>query len=196
MRKNKKNINVIKTIEDTMNELFEDNIDYIKNINDYNISIVNNNNNNNNNNKIELNINKEINYTTGTFCENNDDKNNKYKICEICNFKTLSTSALIKHLETNKHKNKINPISTKCSYCGYEGKNKWNLNLHIKSQHTNKDNKNTIKYYCKLCDTVFFCEKYLLKHNEGKKHNNNIKLNQLINNNIDNSGVSNNLINN
>lgn len=179
MKKNKKISVTVNNIESVMNELFEDNIDYIKNDD-----------NNNNDNIIN---NKDNIETIGTF----SDKNNKYKICETCNFKTLSTSALIKHLETNKHKNKLNPISTKCKYCDYDGKNKWNLNLHIKSQHSDIDNKDNIKYLCKLCDTVFFCEKYLLKHNEGKKHKNNIRLNQLMtNNNIDNYNVNNNVINN
>ena len=169
-KNNKKNI-AVNNIQTTMNELFEDNMNYM--------NVINNDNN--------ININTN----------NNDNVNNKYKICDICNFKTLSTSAIIKHLETNKHKNKLNPVSTKCEKCDYEAKNKWNLNLHIKSQHLENNEKNNVKYYCKLCDTIFFCEKYLNKHNEGKKHNNNLKLNQLMNNNnIDNFGVNNNVINN
>jgi hypothetical protein len=179
MKKNKKIYISDNKIESTMNELFEDNGNYILNNNKLNINDELNNNN-------EINNNDELN-----------NKNNKYKTCDTCQFKTLSTSALIKHLETNKHKNKINPVSTKCNKCDYEAKNKWNLNLHLKSQHINKDDKDTLEYYCKLCDTIFFCEKYLLKHNIGKKHNNNVKLNQLIiNNNIDNFCVNNNLINN
>jgi len=176
MRKNKKISVTVNNIESIMNELFEDNIDYIKNDND------------------DINNNEDKNEIDG----GSGEKNGKYKICETCNFKTLSTSALIKHLETNKHKNKLNPISTKCKYCEYDGKNKWNLNLHMKSQHSNIEDKDNVKYYCKLCDTIFFSEKYLLKHNEGKKHNNNIKLNQLMNNNnnIDNFSVNNNVINN
>jgi len=157
MKKNKKII-VNTKIFNTINELFEDNNNFINDLIDNNNPIIDN-----------------------PIIETNNDEN-KYKICELCNFKTLSTSAIIKHYETNKHKNKLNPISNKCTKCDYEASNKWNLNLHITSQHLEKEDKLRSKLYCNICDTIFFSDKYLIKHNEGKKHKNQLKYHQIINN--------------
>lgn len=183
MKKNKNKIIIAKNIINTMNELFEDNDNYHNNI----INEIYSYNNLDELSNTDL-IKKNI-ILTDPIIDN--DKNNKkldnrYKICDLCDFKTLSTSAIIKHYETNKHKNKLNPISTKCTKCNYEASNKWNLNLHMSSQHLELDDKKKSKFYCDICDTIFFSDKYLIKHNEGKKHKNQLKYNEIINNdNID-----------
>ena len=171
MKKNKNKIIIAKNIINTMNELFEDNYDYQNNIIDE-MYIHNNLTDISNNDSLKKNI-----ILTDPIIDNDKKLDNRYKICELCDFKTLSTSAIIKHYETNKHKNKLNPISTKCSKCDYQASNKWNLNLHMSSQHLELDDKKKSKFYCEICDTIFFSEKYLIKHNEGKKHKNQLKYN-------------------
>jgi hypothetical protein len=47
------------------------------------------------------------------------------------------------------------------------------------SAHTSQQDKEKLKYYCKECDQVFFCKLYYDKHNDGIKHLNRIKANEL-----------------
>ena len=38
------------------------------------------------------------------------------------------------------------------------------------SQHSTRDERAKNKYYCNICDTVFFCKLYMDKHTNGIKH--------------------------
>ena len=50
---------------------------------------------------------------------------------------------------------------------------------HILNKHsTREERKDKFKYYCELCDYVFFCKKYLDKHLSGRNHNTKLKVKQ------------------
>ena len=75
-----------------------------------------------------------------------------------------------KHIETEKHKRNGTKKTTLCDVCDYVSNSHWNLMMHILTQHSTKEQRMNHKYYCKYCDQVFFCNKYLTEHNNGKKH--------------------------
>jgi hypothetical protein len=106
-------------------------------------------------------------------------ENQKKYYCDFCKYTTDFPSDWIKHCDTIKHQRLGKKISHKCQNCDYETKSKWNLKLHIMATHTTQEEKEKLKFYCKVCDQVFFCKLYSDKHNTGKKHSNKIKANEL-----------------
>jgi hypothetical protein len=44
--------------------------------------------------------------------------------------------------------------------------------MHNLSSHTTKEERSKQKYYCDICDNVFFCSAYYNKHINGKRHKN------------------------
>jgi hypothetical protein len=44
--------------------------------------------------------------------------------------------------------------------------------MHNLSSHTTKEERSKQKYYCNICDNVFFCSAYYNKHINGKRHKN------------------------
>jgi hypothetical protein len=87
---------------------------------------------------------------------------------------------------SDKHKRNGEKKSTKCNLCDYESVSHWNVNLHMLSKHSTKEDRAKHKYYCGTCDTAFFCKAYMEKHNIGQKHNkllgkqNNLEIAQII----------------
>ena len=59
-----------------------------------------------------------------------------------------------------------------CKNCEYIANNHWNLKMHNLSSHTTKEERSKQKYYCDICDNVFFCSAYYNKHINGKRHKN------------------------
>lgn len=59
-----------------------------------------------------------------------------------------------------------------CENCNYIANNHWNLKMHYFSCHATKEERMKQKYYCNICDNVFFCETYYKKHINGRKHKN------------------------
>jgi hypothetical protein len=94
--------------------------------------------------------------------------------CENCNFKSNFPSEWIVHIKSKKHERLGKPKTYICTNCNYEGLNHWNLKMHLITQHTTKEERSKQKYYCSVCDKVFFCNTYYVKHNEGKTHKNRI----------------------
>jgi hypothetical protein len=90
--------------------------------------------------------------------------------CEKCKYSTDTKLNWLYHLDSNKHKRGGKLLTDTCSECNYVATNHWNLKYHIASQHSTIEERKKQKYYCNICDTVFFCKLYMDKHNEGKKH--------------------------
>ena len=96
----------------------------------------------------------------------------EYKFnCDTCNYNTNIKTSWYLHVMSEKHNRNGEKKSTKCNLCEYKTVSHWNVKLHILSQHSTKEERQKQKYYCTICDTVFFCSSYMEKHINGKKHN-------------------------
>jgi hypothetical protein len=100
----------------------------------------------------------------------------KYK-CEICNYNTNVKTSWQLHTMSERHNRNGKKKSTKCNICDYESTSHWNIKLHILSKHSTLEERKNHKYYCDICDTVFFCKLYMERHLQGKKHNKLLKNN-------------------
>jgi len=103
--------------------------------------------------------------------------------CECCKFKCNYNSAWLEHLSSEKHLRQGKPKTHKCTFngCTHETTIHWNMKMHVMTMHSTIEERSKMKYYCKVCDTVFFSPLYLDKHNIGIKHKNMIKVNELNN---------------
>jgi hypothetical protein len=99
-----------------------------------------------------------------------DEKNGYY--CYLCDYRTTKNSDWIKHQTTKKHLRNGQPKTTICNICNFSTSTHWNLKLHILSHHSTKEERQKHKYYCEVCDLVFFCSTYMEKHQSGKIHKN------------------------
>ena len=95
--------------------------------------------------------------------------------CIECNYHTNRSSFWLKHVDSQKHKRRGTLKTTLCEICNHQSFSHWNLKMHILSQHSTKDERISSKFYCGVCDQVFFCELYFDTHNKGIKHKNMIK---------------------
>jgi hypothetical protein len=100
--------------------------------------------------------------------------------CKLCNYKTIKTSDWLKHLNSQKHLRNGEKKTTKCDCCEYESTTHWNIKAHKLKIHSTKEIRSQQKYYCDLCDIVFFCKTYMDKHNAGKVHQNKIKIQETL----------------
>lgn len=95
--------------------------------------------------------------------------------CEQCNYRTTHKAKYTLHLESNKHNRGGGLLPKKCSECDYEAFTHWNLKMHYAKVHSTKEEREKYKYYCPICDYVFFCSAYYKKHIEGIKHQQKVK---------------------
>lgn len=112
---------------------------------------------------------------------------NDYKfVCEMCRFNCNYNSAWLEHLSSEKHLRQGKPKIHKCKYedCNHETSVSWNMKMHIMTIHSTKEERSKSKYYCNDCDKVFFAPLYYNKHMYGKKHLNQVKINELSQNKI------------
>jgi hypothetical protein len=100
------------------------------------------------------------------------EKTNKEYFCYLCNYKTIRCSDWCKHINSQKHKRGGEKKTTKCDLCDYESSSHWNISNHKLSCHSTLEERKLQKYYCDICDVVFFCNAYMKKHFEGKYHKN------------------------
>ena len=98
------------------------------------------------------------------------NQKNFLEYCESCDYKTTKPSDWKKHLICAKHLRNGQQKTTKCDKCNYETNEHWILKRHILTQHGTLEEKQQQKYYCNICDYVFFTKLYLDKHSEGKYH--------------------------
>ena len=96
--------------------------------------------------------------------------------CKLCNYKTTRTNDWMKHINSQKHIRNGEKKTTKCDLCNYESNTHWNIKAHKLKIHATSEERSKHKYYCKLCDIIFFCKAYQDKHNAGKVHQNKIKI--------------------
>lgn len=96
--------------------------------------------------------------------------------CKLCNYKTIRTNDWMKHINSQKHNRNGEKKTTKCDLCNYESNTHWNIKAHKLKIHATTEERSKHKYYCKLCDIIFFCKAYQDKHNAGKVHQNKIKI--------------------
>ena len=108
---------------------------------------------------------------------NNDiiikEKNNKLKFnkkCDTCNFEANTATEWIKHVKSQKHQRGGLPKSTECNKCDYKCVGHWLLKRHVLTQHDTIEDRRKQKYYCDVCDYVFFSKLYMDKHLEGRNH--------------------------
>ena len=100
---------------------------------------------------------------------------NKHKYyCDLCKYGAKTNGDWLKHTKSEKHKRGGLKIKI-CPLCNHECFNHWNLKQHYVMNHSTKEEREKQKYYCKICDTVFFCKLYMETHNKSKKHTNTIK---------------------
>jgi hypothetical protein len=106
-------------------------------------------------------------------------ENKKYS-CIFCNYFTNFPSDWIKHTNSAKHQRQGKNKTHVCELCEYEAKSKWNMKLHNLAIHTPKEDREKMKYYCEVCDKVFFSKLYKDNHMKGIKHSNVIKALELV----------------
>ena len=90
--------------------------------------------------------------------------------CIDCDYHTSKPSDWLKHVNSKKHERFGNKKENKCDKCEYEAFNHWNLKMHNLSSHSTKEERSKQKYYCDICDLVFFSQLYKDKHISGKRH--------------------------
>ncbi len=100
----------------------------------------------------------------------NENIDKKEFICEICNYKSKRNFDLERHYKSQLHKRNGKPKENKCDLCIYIAQNHWTLKLHKISQHSTIEERQKQKYYCNICDVVFFSPLYKDKHISGSRH--------------------------
>ena len=80
--------------------------------------------------------------------------------CKLCNYKTTRTNDWMKHINSQKHIRNGEKKTTKCDLCNYESNTHWNIKAHKLKIHATSEERSKHKYYCKLCDIIFFCKAY------------------------------------
>ena len=103
---------------------------------------------------------------------------NKNIYCELCDYKTSRTVDWFKHINSQKHQRNGKPKNRSCDKCDYITTTHWLLKQHVLTFHSSKEDRAKAKYYCNICDQVFFAPIYFKKHNEGIRHKNKIKINK------------------
>jgi hypothetical protein len=107
------------------------------------------------------------------------EQDKKY-YCHYCNFETNKPYSWIRHCESAKHLRHGAKKIHKCAECDFESIGTWNLKIHVLSQHSSKEERAEYKYYCDACDVIFISKLYYDKHMHGKKHENRVKANELL----------------
>ena len=96
-------------------------------------------------------------------------------ICHNCNYETNRPCDWLRHCDSEKHKRQGRKKKHTCEECDYETTSAWNMKAHNLSQHATKEERAKQKYYCGVCDTVFFSPLYLQNHVNGSRHANYVK---------------------
>ena len=102
-----------------------------------------------------------------------DKKTYKY-FCEICNVGANTKTNWLMHIKTKRHLHG-GLLPKTCNICNSSFHNHWLLKQHYIINHATSEERDKCKYYCKICNMVFMSELYFDNHNIGKKHLDNIK---------------------
>jgi ribosomal protein L35 len=97
--------------------------------------------------------------------------------CEKCMFQCNYLSQWNDHLVSKKHTDQKRKerndkvLDEQCKFCSYNSKNSTNMKLHILTNHSTKEERQTkMKYYCENCDFGTNAEVLFNRHLETKKH--------------------------
>ena len=116
--------------------------------------------------------------------------------CETCNYGCNHKSVFMKHQKSDKHNRQGEKKIFKCEKCEYKtNTSHWNLKMHIMSKHSTIEERSKQKYYCAICDSIFFSPLFYNNHIKSVLHINNSVLNKY-NNGIINNELTNDSNNN
>ena len=106
---------------------------------------------------------------------------NKKFYCQSCNYGCNNNSTYNKHLKSQVHARGGQKKVYKCEFCEYETKiSLWNCKMHVIARHSTKEVRAQQKYYCEICDAVFFSPLYLKNHNKNISHLTNLAKKQIL----------------
>lgn len=118
------------------------------------------------------------------------DNKPKY-FCETCNYGSEFNNVYMKHMHSEKHLRNGEKKIFKCEKCDYKTTTShWNLRMHITSKHSSIEEKLKQKYYCAVCDSVFFSPLFYKNHIKSILHINKTILNNSLNNNLNNNNTN------
>ena len=100
--------------------------------------------------------------------------------CETCKYGCDNNSTYKKHTSSQVHARGGQKKIYKCDSCDYTTETSiWNCKMHYVAKHATKEERARQKYYCSVCDTVFFSPLYLNNHNKNISHLTNVAKKQL-----------------
>ena len=101
--------------------------------------------------------------------------------CQSCKYGCDNNSTYNKHLKSQVHARGGQKKVYKCEFCEYETKiSLWNCKMHVIAKHSTKEVRTQQKYYCSICDVVFFSPLYLTNHNKNISHLTNVAKKQIL----------------
>ena len=101
--------------------------------------------------------------------------------CQSCKYGCDNNSTYNKHLKSQVHARGGQKKVYKCEFCEYETKiSLWNCKMHVIAKHSTKEVRTHQKYYCSICDVVFFSPLYLTNHNKNISHLTNVAKKQIL----------------
>ena len=101
--------------------------------------------------------------------------------CETCKYGCDNNSTYNKHLKSQVHARGGQKKIYKCEYCDYTTNiSIWNYKMHYVARHATKEVRAQQKYYCSICDSVFFSPLYLKNHNKNLVHLTNVAKKQIL----------------
>jgi len=96
---------------------------------------------------------------------------NKKFYCAACKYGCDNNSTYKKHISSQVHARGGQKKIYKCDACDYTTSiSLWNCKMHFISKHATKEVRAQQKYYCDVCDVVFFSPLYLNAHNKILSH--------------------------
>ena len=111
--------------------------------------------------------------------------------CDTCNYGTEFNNVYKKHLNSEKHIRHGEKKIFKCNSCDYKtNTSHWNLKMHITSKHSTIEEKSKQKYYCVICDSVFFSPLFYKNHIKSILHINKTILNNSLTNKNDTNEIN------
>ena len=101
--------------------------------------------------------------------------------CESCKYGCDNNSTYKKHISSQVHARGGQKKIYKCGSCDYMSTiSVWNYKMHFLAMHATKEERAKQKYYCSVCDTVFFSPLYLNNHNKNISHLTNVAKQQIL----------------
>ena len=100
---------------------------------------------------------------------------NKKFYCQSCDYGCDNKSTYDKHTNSQVHARGGQKKIYKCNACTYQTEiSQWNCKMHYLANHATKEMRAQQKYYCSVCDQVFFSPLYFNNHNKNITHLTNI----------------------